>query len=204
MEIIDNYSTVKGISEGIYKEKGSKFIARAVAVDTENEVKEILDQVRKEHHGARHHCYAYKIGVGEAMSRANDDGEPAGTAGKPILNQIFSSGLTNVMVVVTRYFGGKKLGASGLIAAYKTAASDALNNAEIVQKVLTDIYELEFGYASTNLVMRLLADENVQQLSHDFDIECKIIFGIRKSESARVFNKFNAIKKLRIKHLSSP
>ena len=133
--------------------------------------------------------------------RSNDDGEPSGTAGKPILNQILSHKLTNIMIIVTRYFGGKKLGTSGLINAYKTASQEALNNADITKKTISNVYELRYNYEDTNTVMRLFGNENLQQISHDFDLDCSIIFSIRKSMSERIYTEIKKNKKLRIKYL---
>lgn len=200
-KITDEFKTVKNKSEGLYKEKGSKFYASAIPVDNEDHVKDILEAIKKQHHSARHHCYAYIIGADKEIFRSNDDGEPSGTAGKPILNQIISHDLSNVIIVVTRYFGGKKLGTSGLINAYKTAVQNALDNAEIVKKTISDVYELTYNYEDTNTAMRLFSNDDLQQISQDFDIECTIIFSIRKTKSDQVYNEIKKNKKLRIKYL---
>ena len=157
-EYIDEYYTLSKPSEGIFKDKGSKFIAKAFPVFSETEIKAIQEQLRSEYHDARHHCYAYMLGADKKVFRANDDGEPSSTAGKPILGQIKSFELTNVLIVVIRYFGGTKLGVSGLIHAYKTATEEALKNAEIVKKTLLDYYQLKFDYAAMNDIMRILKE----------------------------------------------
>ena len=132
----DTYKTIEKPSEGLFKDKGSKFISFAFPVDNEEEIKEIVQSIKKEHHSARHHCYAWRLGADQLLFRANDDGEPSSTAGKPILGQIQSFDLTNILIVVVRYFGGTLLGVSGLINAYRNAALDAINQAEIVEKLV--------------------------------------------------------------------
>ncbi len=201
MQINDTYRTIQGISEGLYKEKGSKFIAQAFPVHDEDEIKTHLETVRKTYHGARHHCYAYQLGIEKVINRSNDDGEPSGTAGKPIFNQILSKDLTNILVIVTRYFGGKKLGASGLVNAYKTATRYALDNASFIERTIKDIYQVKFRYEDTNVIMKIIGEKNLQQLEQVFDIESKIIFSIRKSESDRIFKLISRNKKLEIRYL---
>jgi len=186
----DTYRTIVNRSEGIYKEKGSKFIAIALPVKDENEVKSTLEQLRKEYYDARHHCYAYVLGFDKSSWRANDDGEPSGTAGRPIHGQIQSHDLTNVLIVVIRYFGGIKLGVSGLINAYKTAAADALMQAEIVERTVNEVYELRFNYEAMNDIMKIVKDDGLQLLNTQFDMECNLNFRIRKSEADRVNEKF--------------
>ncbi|KAF0198494.1 MAG: hypothetical protein FD166_1135 [Bacteroidetes bacterium] len=186
----DTYRTIVNRSEGIYKEKGSKFIAIALPVKDENEVKSTLEQLRKEYYDARHHCYAYVLGFDKSSWRANDDGEPSGTAGRPIHGQIQSHDLTNILIVVIRYFGGIKLGVSGLINAYKTAAADALMRAEIVERTVNEVYELRFNYEAMNDIMKIVKDDGLQLLNTQFDMECNLNFRIRKSEADRVNEKF--------------
>ncbi|OPZ99158.1 MAG: IMPACT family member YigZ [Bacteroidetes bacterium ADurb.Bin408] len=183
----DTYKTIIAISEGLYKEKGSRFIALAFPVNNEQEVKEALGGLRKTYHDARHHCYAYVIGFDRATSRMNDDGEPSGTAGKPIYNQILASGLTNVLVVVVRYFGGTLLGVSGLLRAYKTAAADALSKAKIIEKTVNDVYGLAFPYIHMNDVMRCLKENNAIFLEQNYDTESFIRFSVRKGFSDKIF-----------------
>ena len=167
MPASDTYKTLKEPSEGIYKEKGSKFLAFAYSVFTEDEIKEHITELKKQYHDARHHCYAWKLGMDSNHYRMNDDGEPSGTAGKPIYGQILSYELTNVLVVVVRYFGGTKLGTSGLIHAYKTATKDAFENAEIVEQTVNDILTLTFEYGAMNDVMRIIKDEEPKVLEQD-------------------------------------
>jgi len=181
VEVIDTYKTIEAPAEGIYKEKGSKFIAKAFPVRTEEQVKTIIDEIKEEFYDARHHCYAYILGPKGDKWRANDDGEPSGTAGKPIHGQLLSFNLTNVLVVVIRYFGGTKLGVSGLINAYKTAAHDALTNAKIITRTVDAIYRITFGYATMNEVMRLAKDLNLQLIEQHFDNTCFIKVRIRRS-----------------------
>ncbi|MFH1119773.1 MAG: YigZ family protein [Bacteroidota bacterium] len=186
----DTYRTITTRSTGLYKEKGSKFIGIALPVSDESEVKFSLDQIRKDYYDARHHCFAYVLGFDKSSFRMNDDGEPSGTAGRPIHGQIQSNDLTNVLIVVVRYFGGIKLGVSGLINAYKSASMDALAQAEIVEKTVNEIYELRFNYDSMNDIMKIVKDDGLQLLSTQFDMECNLIYKIRKREADRVNEKF--------------
>ena len=164
----DTYNMLATRGDGLYKEKGSKFIAEAFTVMSEDEAKAAITEIKKKYFDARHHCFAYMIGPDKKTFRSSDDGEPSGTAGKPILNQILSKDVTNVCVVVTRYFGGIKLGTSGLINAYKTAARDALDNAQIVEKTINEFYSLEFEYPLMNEVMRIMKEEDLVQLNPKF------------------------------------
>jgi len=193
MEQKDTYKTIAQRSEGLYKEKGSKFIALAYPVSTEEEVKEVLAELRKQYHDARHHCYAYVIGFDGQSWRANDDGEPSSTAGKPIHGQILSRDLTNVLVVVIRYFGGTKLGVSGLISAYKTAASEALDANEIVERTVNDIYSITFAYPATNEVMRLIKEEDLPVISQRFDTSCEVTVAVRQGKKSLVLDKIDKI-----------
>lgn len=193
VEATDTYLTIKDRSEGLYKEKGSKFIALAFAVKSEEEVKMILQDLRKQYHDARHHCYAYVLGFKGETWRANDDGEPSSTAGKPIHGQIISRNLTNVLVVVIRYFGGTKLGVSGLINAYKLSASDALDNAEKVEQQVTDIYSVSFAYQAMNDIMKLVKDEDLSIVEQEFDTTCRILLGIRQAKTALVLDRIDKI-----------
>lgn len=197
----DTYKTIKKNSEGIYKEKGSKFIALAYPVQSEDDVKEILIGLRKEYHDARHHCYAYRLGHDHSAYRVNDDGEPSGTAGKPIFGQIRSFDLTNILIVVIRYFGGTKLGVSGLINAYKSSAKEAIEANKIIELTVNDIYEIHFGYPLMNDVMSIMKEENLEQISSDFQLDCKIVFPVRKSNSNKVFDKFSKLHGLKITFL---
>lgn len=189
----DTYQTISVKAEGLYKEKGSKFIALAYPVTNEEEVKAILASLRKEYHDARHHCYSYILGFKGEQWRANDDGEPSGTAGRPIQGQIQSFNLTNVLIVVIRYFGGTKLGVSGLIHAYKTAAADALNHANVIVNTVKDIYKITFSYLAMNDVMKLVKDENLSIMEQNFDTSCFITVGIRQSRTESVLGKIEKI-----------
>jgi len=189
----DTYKMLSAPGEGLYKEKGSKFIASAFTVTSEEEVKAALAKVKKDYYDARHHCYAYMIGPDKACFRSSDDGEPSGTAGKPILNQILSKDVTNVCVIVVRYFGGIKLGVSGLINAYKTAAREALDNAVIVEKTIDEVYSLQFAYPLMNEVMRVMKEEGLEQLNTRFEMDCYLEFSTRKNEADRIATKFKNI-----------
>lgn len=199
----DTYHTIKHASKGLYKDKGSKFIAIAHPVKTEDEVKLKLEQIRKEYHDARHHCYAYVLGFDKAAHRFNDDGEPSGTAGRPIFGQIQSMDLTNILVVVVRYFGGTKLGVPGLIKAYKTATRDALSNAEVLTMTVNDHYVLGFDYPLMNEVMRIIKEEDIKITGQDFQIKCKLNFAVRKNYSNRIYERFRKIHGVNIDYLKT-
>lgn len=186
----DTYLTLSAPAQGLYKEKGSKFLSFAYPVETEQEIKEIIEKLRKEYYDARHHCYAYVLGARQEFYRANDDGEPSSTAGKPIHGQILSYGLTNVLVVVVRYFGGTKLGTSGLINAYKTATNDALAQAETIEKIVMRRYELRFPYEQMNQVMRIVKDLRLQVLGQEADNECRMYVAVRLSDCSRCEEKW--------------
>lgn len=177
-----NYKTISHRSTGEFKDRGSKFIAYAFPSYTEEEWQSQLEEVKKEHFKARHHCYAYRLGMDKNNFRANDDGEPSGTAGRPILGQIDSFGLTNVFIVVVRYFGGTKLGTSGLINAYRTGAQVALNNAEIIEKSLDDIFLITFDYALMSQVMNTIKKLELEIVEQDFGNIGKIQIAIPKNE----------------------
>ena len=198
----DTYKTIRSVSTGLYKEKGSKFISAAWPVSDEQIIRSILEGIRKEHHEARHHCYAYQLGSREISWRANDDGEPSGTAGRPILGQIRSFGLTNVLIVVSRYFGGTLLGVSGLINAYRSAANDALGNAEIIDHIIQESYEITYPYASMNDVMRIIKEEDIAQSGHSFDLECRIVVRFRLSSREKILARFSRIEGLKYRFLA--
>ncbi len=179
----DAYQTIRRQSTAEFKDRGSKFLAYAFPVADEDEVAARLDEVRKEHNKARHHCYAYRLGLDEHNFRANDDGEPSGTAGRPILGQIDSFELTNVLVVVVRYFGGTKLGTSGLINAYKTSTEAALANADIYIKVLENVYRLQFDYTNMGEVMSALERLDLEMVSQDFDEHPSLQIALRQREA---------------------
>lgn len=180
--IQDTYRSIAARSEGLYKDNGSRFLAFACPVETEEEVKGIVDALRKEYHDARHHCFAYRLGLDGARWRANDDGEPSGSAGRPILGQIDSAGLSDVLVVVVRYFGGVKLGIPGLIRAYKTATQEALAAAQAVEKTAARRFRITFDYLSMNAVMRVLKDLDIPQSGQSFGNECSLDVRVRLSQ----------------------
>ena len=199
----DSYYTIKAASEGIYKEKGSRFLACACPAGDLEEVKTIIEKIRKENHEARHHCFAYMIGKDRTLWRTNDDGEPSGTAGRPILGQINSSGLTNILIVVSRYFGGTLLGVSGLINAYRSAASSAIHNAVIIELAVQEFYDVMFPYLSMNDVMKILKDENISPTSQSIDTDCHIKINFRASAMERVLARFSRIEGLKYKYLET-
>ncbi|MEQ9467534.1 MAG: YigZ family protein [Ekhidna sp.] len=177
---MSSYYTIYSKSEGLYKEKGSKFIALAFPVTSEDQIKEIQENLRKEFYDARHHCFAWVLGMDDQSWRANDDGEPAHSAGDPILGQIRSFNLTNILVVVIRYFGGTKLGVGGLIHAYKTATEDALSKAKKREIFETITLKMKFEYEMMSVVERLIADFDMEVLDRDFQISCTIQSVIKK------------------------
>lgn len=181
MEAADAYKSIAEVSEGLFKDNGSRFIALAYPVETEAQVKEIVAGLRKEYHDARHHCYAYRLGYKADVFRASDDGEPSGSAGRPILGQIDSLGLSDVLVVVVRYFGGIKLGIPGLIRAYKTSTADALSNARIIEKIAGKNFGLTFDYLSMNAVMKVVKDMGLPVLAQDFGEQCTLQTRVRLS-----------------------
>lgn len=183
----DQYRTITHqMGEGFYSEKRSKFLAFAHHVTSENEVKELLQAYKKKYYDARHCCYAYMLGADRSVFRANDDGEPSSTAGKPILGQINAHELTDILIVVVRYFGGTKLGTSGLIVAYRTAAAAAIENAQIETKYVEDIIDYSFTYPLLNEVMRVVKELEPRIVSQTFDNTCHISLSIRKSQAAEL------------------
>ena len=197
----DSYKTIVNHSEGFFKDRGSKFISHAYPVKTEEEVKEILAQLRKDYYDARHHCYSYILNPDKSSFRINDDGEPSGSAGKPIHGQLLSYDLTNTLVVVIRYFGGTKLGIPGLINAYREATRGALNQAEIITKTINEYFEIEYEYPLMGNVMRIIKDENLEQVNTQFEINCKIELRVRKSDYPKISEAFGNIHGVRLKHL---
>jgi len=197
----DTYRTISKPSEGIFKDKGSKFISFAFPVISEDEIREIIHSIKKEHHSARHHCYAWRLGHEKLLFRANDDGEPSSTAGKPILGQIQSHDLTNILIVVVRYFGGILLGTNGLINAYRNAATDAVNQAEIVERVVEKQLLIEFGYEGMNEVMKVFKDEKLPQIDPQFDLLCQITTRVRLSDQIRISEELKKIEGLKITDL---
>ena len=178
-------------------------MAFAYPVSSEEEVKTTLLRLKKQHPGANHHCYAFRLGADKQAFRANDDGEPANTAGKPILGQIQSKDLTNVLIVVVRYFGGTLLGVSGLINAYRNAAAEALATAKIVELTVKEIYEISFAYLQMNDVMKIMKDEKLEQISNHFELDCKLTFSVRKSNATKVVDLFKKVEGLRMEYLKT-
>jgi uncharacterized YigZ family protein len=189
----DEYNTLNSPSEGIYKEKGSRFLAFAFPVGSVEEVKQHLDHLRKSYHDARHHCYAYRIGEEPGETRYSDDGEPSGTAGKPIFGQIQSFNLTNILIIVIRYFGGIKLGTGGLIQAYRTAAKDALSHGEVITKTWKNQVSIAFSYEHMNDVMHIIKEEGLSPLDQDFQLDCHLALEIRKTKTDSLVKKLSSL-----------
>ena len=194
----DTYKTIAAPAEGQYTEKRSKFIAIALPVHTVDEIKEYLELYQKKYYDARHVCYAYMLGPERANYRANDNGEPSGTAGKPILGQINSNELTDILVMVVRYFGGIKLGTSGLIVAYRTAAAEAISSAQIVEKTVDDIIVVSFEYPFMNDVMRIVKEMQPDILEQSYDNDCRMTLRIRKSLSEKLCARLGKVDTLRM------
>lgn len=199
----DTYRTIEGIATGIYKEKGSRFLCFAEPVKGEQEVKAVLEKYRKHYHDARHHCYAYALGPAREAQRMNDDGEPSGTAGRPIFGQILSFDLTDIVVIVIRYFGGTKLGVSGLITAYKSAARDALGSAIIIEKTVDEIYEVFYNYAETSELMRIVKEKDLQILETTYTDKCRLVFAVRKKNADSSRESISAVNNVTLKYLRS-
>lgn len=197
-EIKDQYKTISKLSQGLYKEKGSKFLSFAFPVKTEEEIKIHQQKLRKDYFDARHHVFAWRLGVEDQNYRANDDGEPANSSGMPILGQIRSFELTNILIVVIRYFGGTKLGIPGLINAYKTAAKESIENNTIVTEMLTKTYRISFSYDNMNIVMRILKEEHLKQHNPIFEMNCSIEINVRCSECERIESVFNQLHNIAI------
>ena len=190
----DTYKTIeKPSDEVLFKEKNSKFFGYAFPVQSENEVKDILDQVKKQHYTGRHWCYAYQIGTKTKIYRANDDGEPNNSAGMPIYGQIQSFDVTNVLVIVVRYFGGVKLGVGGLVTAYRTAAQMALETVEIVEKTINTHFFIRFDYKNMNKVMRVIKEKNLNVENQVLELDCLIEISCRLTQKEEIFNVFNHI-----------
>ncbi len=197
----DTYKAITKESQGLYKDKGSKFIALAFPVMDEDQIREILEGVKKEYYDARHHCYAWVLGYNQDHHKFNDDGEPSGTAGKPIWGQLRSYEICHALIIVVRYFGGTKLGVRGLIDAYKGAARDAIENNKIVTKTIRDYYNIDFDYPSMNDVMRIMKEFDLLQHNHDFGIHCRIEFSIRQKDAGKVLNQFKLLRKTNLTFL---
>ncbi|MPL72843.1 IMPACT family member YigZ [bioreactor metagenome] len=199
----DTYLTIEDRAGGVYKEKGSKFISLAFPVTTQEEIKEIVKDIKKEYFDARHHCYAYILGHDKSVFRMNDDGEPSSTAGKPIYGQLLSKDLTNILVVVVRYFGGTKLGVSGLIQAYKQATIDVLNNSKIIEKTVDEVYSVSFDYSLMNDVMKVMKEYDLHQQNHKFENDCYLEFRIRKRDSKVVVDNLKFIDNVLVEFITT-
>ncbi len=199
----DTYKTIKSPAQGIYKEKGSKFISFAYPVKTESEVKLLLEENKKEYYDARHHCFAYILGYDKSAWRLNDDGEPSGTAGKPIYGQLQSFDLTNTLLIVVRYFGGIKLGVSGLINAYKSAAKDALQNSSIIENTINELYKLIFPYEMINESMKLVKEFGLQIVETKFDTTSYIIYRVRRNDAEKVISKNRSLYRFEVIYIGT-
>lgn len=193
----DTYKTIQELSEGVYRDKGSKFIAYLYPINSENDLKDIIVALKAEHPKARHHCWALRLSPDRTVFRLNDDGEPSGTAGRPILNALLSNELTNILAVVVRYFGGTLLGVPGLINAYKSATVDAVNNAKIIEKTVNSVFRIEFRHPQMNEVMKIVKEEDLKISNQNFDLNCSFLLEIRQSQVNKVIGKLEKIEGLK-------
>lgn len=199
----DTYLTLSKPCKGIYKEKGSKFLAFAFPVQEENDIKRRQEEVRKAEHAARHHCFAWKLGLDDNNYRENDDGEPNNSAGKPILGQIVKYELTDILIIVVRYFGGTKLGVGGLINAYRTAAANALENGKIVKRQLQSHYQLNFEYDQMNSVMAMLKELDLHQYDQEFELDCALKVSFPLSDTEPLLEKLDELEDVRVTFLKT-
>lgn len=197
----DTYRTVTGPSEGMFSDRGSKFIAYLYPLPTEGAVRDILAQIKADHPKARHYCWAYRVSPDRAVFRLNDDGEPSGTAARPILNVLLSKDITNVILVVVRYFGGTLLGVPGLINAYRSAANEAVANATILERTIDSIYELRFPHEVMNEVMRIVKEEQLKIRTNEYESEYKLLVQMRQSSANRVTERLDKIRDLSYKFI---
>ncbi|MEN8185618.1 MAG: YigZ family protein [Bacteroidota bacterium] len=201
-ESTDTFKTIDSpANDAIFKDRGSKFLGYAFPVSAEEEIQYFIDQLKSEHHKARHWCYAWRIGKEIKRFRANDDGEPNNSAGQPIYGQILSYDLTNVLVVVVRYFGGTKLGVGGLINAYKTSAKLVLENAKIVKKTIDTSFSIQFEYKDMNKVMRLIKEKNIHLIDQKMEMQCDFLISVRKKDALQVKNAFEDLRCVKIKEV---
>jgi uncharacterized YigZ family protein len=196
----DTYRTIEHPSEGIFRDRGSKFLAYAYPITSEAEIKAIVAVLKSEHPKANHHCWAMRLTADRAVFKLNDDGEPSGTAGRPILNILLSKDLTNILVVVIRYFGGTLLGVPGLINAYKMATEEALAHAVVIEKTVNDVYTINFDYLQMNDVMRLIKDADLIIFNQQFDNDCSIQVSIRKMQVNMVLDKLQKVTGVKFKY----
>jgi uncharacterized YigZ family protein len=199
----DTYRTIENPCEGIFRDRGSKFLAYAFPINTEAEIKEIVSSLKSEHPKANHHCWAMRLGTDRSIFKVSDDGEPSGTAGRPILNILLSRDLTNILVVIVRYFGGTLLGVPGLINAYKQATEDALNHAVVIEKTVNDIYNIAFDYLQINAVMRMIKEDDLTIISQQFDNSCTVQLAIRKMQVNQTLLKLNKVKGMTVSYSHS-
>tara|TARA_Y100000994_G_C15637807_1_gene419914 strand:- start:218 stop:823 length:606 start_codon:yes stop_codon:yes gene_type:complete len=196
----DTYKEITTNTKGIYKEKGSKFISYTFTVYNEKDIKNRIQEVKQNESGANHYCYAYILHPDQSIHRCNDDGEPNSTAGRPILKQIKANELTNILVIVVRYFGGIKLGIPGLIRSYGTSAMDAIKKSEIITKMILEKYAVLFEHEQMNDVMRIIKEYNLEIIQTDFQISCKLTFLVPKKKSNLVLKTFKNNHKIKIKY----
>jgi len=201
--VTDQYKTIAAPSEGTYKAKGSKFTGFAIPVFSEEEFKEHLARIKKENPNSGHYCYGFRIGADNKLYRYSDDGEPSSTAGKPIFGQIQSFELSNIMIVVTRYFGGTKLGVGGLITAYRAAAKEAIENATIINRTVDNVYEIQFGYHIMSEVMNLIKKQELEVISQTLEETGTIQFRIRQSEAENIMEQLEKIESLKVQFLKT-
>ena len=199
---VDTYKTIKGASQGeIFKDKGSKFLGYTFPVVNEDQIKNQILYLKELHHKARHWCYAWRLGTEKFTFRANDDGEPNNSAGKPIYGQIVSNDLTNILIVVVRYFGGTKLGVGGLINAYRSSAGMAIDASKIIQKTIDISFELRFEYADINKIMRLIKEKNIKIIRQEMNMDCIFEISVRKNEAQSIQKDFKELRCVKIKNL---
>jgi len=199
----DTYRTIENPCEGIFRDRGSKFLAYAFPISAEAEIKEIVNSLKTEHPKANHYCWAMRLGTDRSIFKVNDDGEPSGTAGRPILNILLSRDLTNVLIVVVRYFGGTLLGVPGLINAYKQATEDALNHAVVIEKTVNDVYNIAFDYLQMNAVMRIIKDDDLTIILQQFDNSCTVQLSIRKMQVNQTLLKLNKVEGVEVNYSHS-
>jgi uncharacterized YigZ family protein len=197
----DTFKTIRTPAEGIFKDRGSKFLAYAYPIKQENEVKPLVENLKKEHFKAVHHCFAYRLGLDRSNFRVNDDGEPSGTAGKPILNTLLSQEITNILVVVVRYFGGTLLGVPGLINAYKCATIEALAMADIIEKTVNDVYNVSFEFVQMNDIMKVVKEFSLKIRNQTYDNQCKMELEFRKTLTNQLIGKFEKIDGIVVEYL---
>ncbi|MFD2742048.1 MULTISPECIES: IMPACT family protein [Sphingobacterium] len=199
----DSYRTISSAGEGVFSDRGSKFIASAYPFEDESQLKELIAALKLLHPKARHYCYGYRLTPDRSVFRINDDGEPSGTAGRPILNVLLSLDLTNILVVVVRYFGGTLLGVPGLINAYKNAAQIALESVPIIEKTINDVYEVRFPYLQMNDIMRIIKEENISLLQQEFDNDCLVRISIRKIQVNAIVGRLEKVEQTSLRYLKT-